>query len=33
MSFCDGCKHKDEDYCELFDDVLFFEECIFKKEE
>ena len=34
MSFCEGCKHKtDENYCDLFDDILFFEDCIFQEEE
>lgn len=33
MSFCDDCKHKENDYCQLFDDILFFENCIFKEEE
>lgn len=33
MSFCEDCKHKtDGNYCNLFDDVLFFEDCIFKEE-
>jgi len=26
---CDDCKHKTDDYCELFDDVICFENCIF----
>ena len=30
MSFCEGYKHKKENYCELFDDVLSFEGCVFK---
>lgn len=32
MSFCDGCKHKEDDYCSLFDDVLSFENCVFKED-
>ena len=31
MSFCEDCKHKTDDYCDLFDDVLFFENCIFRR--
>ena len=33
MSFCEDCKHKENDYCELFDDVLCFENCIFQENE
>ena len=33
MSFCEDCQHNENEYCDLFDDVLFFEDCIFKKEE
>lgn len=33
MSYCEDCKYNDEDYCELFDDVLSFEKCIFKTRE
>lgn len=33
MSFCEDCKHNNDDYCDLFDDVLFFEDCIFRREE
>lgn len=34
MSFCEDCKHKsNENYCNLFDDVLFFEYCIFRSED
>lgn len=29
MSFCFKCKYSDNGYCILFDDVLFFENCIF----
>ena len=28
---CEDCKHNKNEYCELFDDVLSFEDCIFKK--
>jgi hypothetical protein len=27
---CEDCKHKDGVYCELFDDVLGYENCLFK---
>ena len=30
---CGDCKHKDGEYCELFDDILSYENCIFGKEE
>lgn len=30
MSFCEGCKHKEDDYCNLFDDILCYEDCLFK---
>jgi len=31
---CDfDCRFKHKGYCELFDDVLSFENCIFKKDE
>ena len=34
MNFCEGCKQKmGENYCNLFDDVLGFEDCVFRKEE
>lgn len=34
MSFCEGCKYQEgEDYCILFDDVLFFEDCVFREKE
>lgn len=33
MSFCEDCQHKTDEYCDLFDDVLFFENCIFKEDE
>lgn len=29
MDYCDGCEHKCDDYCDLFDDVLSYEYCIF----
>ena len=29
---CEGCKYSNGEYCELFDDVLSFENCIFNKE-
>lgn len=29
---CDGCKYNTGEYCELFDDVLSFENCIFQTE-
>ena len=32
MSFCDGCKYSEGEYCILFDDVLSYMNCIFKKE-
>lgn len=32
MSFCSDCKYYQEGYRELFDDVLFFEDCIFQSE-
>lgn len=32
MSFCEDCKYNQEGYCDLFDDVLFFEDCIFLEE-
>lgn len=28
---CEDCKHNKEGYCELFDDVLAFENCIFEE--
>ena len=28
---CEDCKHKDGEYCELFDDVLAFENCVFEE--
>ena len=31
---CDfDCRYRHDEYCELFDDVLSFEDCIFKTEE
>ena len=30
---CDDCKHRTDDYCELFDDVLAFEDCLFKRDD
>lgn len=32
MDQCLDCEYNQEGYCELFDDVLSFENCIFKKE-
>lgn len=32
MSFCFKCKYSANGYCILFDDVLFFENCIFGDE-
>ena len=31
MSFCDGCRHKHDELCALFDDILSYENCIFKE--
>lgn len=28
---CDGCDYNVDDYCIMFDDVLFFENCIFRR--
>lgn len=33
MMDCYKCKHKQGEYCELFDDVLGFEDCIFIEED
>ena len=33
MSFCEDCKHKTDDYCDLFDDILIYENCIFRSDE
>lgn len=33
MGDCEDCIYKYGDYCELFDDVLSFEKCIFKHED
>ena len=33
MSFCDGCKFNEGNYCVLLDDVLHYEDCIFKEVE
>lgn len=33
MCCYDDCEHKDGIYCELFDDVLAYENCIFKGDE
>lgn len=34
MSFCEGCKQKmGENYCNLFDDILSYENCIFRSDE
>ena len=33
MCDCEDCKYNDNDYCELFDDVVAFENCIFKQED
>ena len=30
MCGCEDCKYNDNEYCELFDDVVSFENCIFK---
>jgi len=32
MSECEDCKYHDKDYCILFDDILSYENCIFKGE-
>lgn len=29
----ENCDYKTDEYCELFDDVVCFENCIFQKEE
>ena len=29
MCYCEDCKCKNDEYCELFDDVLSYENCIF----
>lgn len=31
MSFCEGCIHKHDEICSLFDDILAYENCIFQK--
>jgi len=32
MSFCEGCKfNKNDTYCDLLDDVLAYDSCIFKE--
>ena len=33
MCDCEDCKYNDNDYCELFDDAVSFENCIFKQED
>ncbi len=33
MSFFEDCKHKTDDYCDLFDDILSYENCIFRSDE
>jgi len=33
MCFCSDCKYNKNDYCVLLDDVLAWENCIFKKED
>ena len=33
MSFCEDCIHKTDDYCDLFDDILSYENCIFRSDE
>ena len=33
MDNCEDCIYRYGDYCELFDDVLSFEKCIFKQED
>ena len=30
---CDGCEYNIDEYCIMFDDVLGFEDCVFRKEE
>lgn len=30
---CEDCIYKKREYCELFDDILSYEKCIFKKED
>lgn len=31
VNFCEGCKQKmGENYCNLFDDILSYENCVFK---
>lgn len=30
---CEDCKHRKGEYCELFDDVLSYDKCIFNDEE
>ena len=32
MSFCDDCAYNIDGYCELFDDILSYEDCLFKIE-
>lgn len=30
---CENCIHNIGNYCELFDDVLYFENCVFERDE
>lgn len=33
MEICNGCEYNVDDYCIMFDDVLGFEDCVFRSDE
>ena len=33
MNCCEGCEYNIDEYCIMFDDVLGFEDCVFKGSE